>query len=201
MNNIFLTSNGFNNFGHRSQEIEQLFTDLANGKTVLLIGNAAKISNFASRETVKQNFLNVGATKVDLLDLDESNLDRVFDYDILYCLGGDIGELITLVNSTDFKEKLIKYLETGIYIGESAGSMILDSDLEWCYEIKRGTKPKYDIILPTYKGLGFIDEHIMPHYDTLTPELIAKMQKYQIRTINDGEFIPLDFNNNLANKI
>ena len=71
-------------------------------------------------------------------------------------MGGDPRYLLDLVETTNIKEILTKFLKSGgIYIGESAGSMILGNNLKWIWEIKKGTKPKYDIEPTSYEGLGF----------------------------------------------
>ena len=62
MKNIILTSNGFINSSPRSKEIDELFKTIANGKKVMILGNATLGgSNASQREPVKSNFENVGA--------------------------------------------------------------------------------------------------------------------------------------------
>lgn len=200
MKNIILTANGFNNIGKRSEKIEKLFEEITKGKKVLLIGNAAKISNVKSRKDVKDNFEKVGAKQVELLDINQSNLERILDFDVIYVLGGDIGELIQLNNATKFKDYISEFLKKGIYIGESAGSIIMGKDCKWVYDIKKGTKPKYDKVFKTYKGLGLTNLSIYPHYDEAGKELREKIDKYekenniQITKLNNGEFIELEYN-------
>ena len=200
MKNIILTANGFNNIGKRSEKIEKLFEEITKGKKVLLIGNAAKISNIKSRQDVKDNFEKVGAKQVELLDINQSNLERILDFDVIYGLGGDIGELIQLNNATKFKDYIVEFLKKGIYIGESAGSIIMGKDCKWVYDIKKGTKPKYDKVFKTYKGLGLTNLRIYPHYDEASKELREKIDIYekenniQITKLNNGEFIELEYN-------
>lgn len=194
---IILTSNGFNNAGNRSIEIEELFREISKGKRILLIANAAKQSNKRSRKDVKENFENIGAKQVCLIELDENNLEEILNYDIVYVLGGDVGELIQLNNTTTFKDYITKFLEKGIYIGESAGSIIMGEDCKWVYDIKKGSKPKYDKTFESYKGLGFTNLRICPHYNEVSQEIKDKIKKYeiennmQITRLNDGEFIIL----------
>ena len=202
MKNIILTSNGFNNNGKRSKKIEKLFEEISKGKRVLLIGNAAKTTNINSRKDVKDNFEKIGARQVDLLDIDESNLEKILEYDVIYVLGGDPGELIELNNTSNFKEYIIEFLKKGIYIGESAGSIIMGEDCKWVYDIKKGTKSKYDKVFKTYKGLSLTTFRIYPHYDEADEELKEKIEKYekenniQITKLNNGEFIRLKINRN-----
>lgn len=199
MKNIILTANGFNNNGKRSESIESLFERIAKDKSVLLIGNASKNTNINSRKDVKDNFYNIGAKQVDLIDIGAENLEKILDYDVIYVLGGDVGELIELNNSTEFKDYIMKFLEKGIYIGESAGSIIMGNDCKWVYDIKKGSKPKYDKTYPSYKGLGLTDLKIYPHYDEANQELKEKIEKYEkennteIIKLNNGEFVEIEY--------
>ena len=72
MKNIILTSNGFINSSPRSKEIDELFKTIANGKKVMILGNATLGgSNASQREPVKSNFENVGAKKVATTNVKE----------------------------------------------------------------------------------------------------------------------------------
>ncbi len=200
MKNIILTANGFNNNGKRSEKIEKLFEKISRGKKVLLIGNAAKTTNINSRKDVKDNFEKIGAKQVELLDIKQSNLERILEFDVIYVIGGDPGELIELNNTSKFKDYIVEFLKKGIYIGESAGSIIMGKDCKWVYDIKKGTKPKYNKVLKTYKGLGLTNLRIYPHYDEADEKLKEKIDKYekekntQITRLNNGEFIVLEYN-------
>ena len=205
MENILITSGGFNTINNYvSDDNIELFKRIANGKKVLIVANAAPegSGNYVARENVKENFLNVGATQVDIVDLNNDNIKIMIEYDIIYGLGGNITRLIELNNTTSFKETLIKFLEKGIYIGESAGSMILAKDVKYIYDIKRGTKPKYDVVLDSYAGLGLIDIYIYPHFQKADEIMRSKTSEYEannkikITRLNDGEIISYSYNNN-----
>ena len=203
-NNIILTANGFNEAAPRSAKIDELFENITKGKNVLIIGNAAKVSNRGQREPVKNNFLRVGAKKVDLIDIDESvDLQILFDYDVIYVIGGDVGELLDLNYFIPaFKENIIRFLENGgIYIGESAGSIILADDCTYLYDVEQSAnspKPKYWKKHPSNKGLGLTSYNIIPHYEAVSEELkkaIAEYNGVNITTLNDGEFIITSYRN------
>ena len=200
MKNILITSGGFNSVNNYvSEENIALFAEISKGKKVIIVANAAPegSGNFIARENVKENFLNVGAAKADIVDLNFDNVASILNYDVLYCLGGNIQYLIELNRDTNFKEIVKKFLEKGIYIGESAGSMILADNLKWVYDIKKGTKPKYDVVLDTYEGLGLADLYIYPHYQKADEAMRAKIATYEaqndikITKLNDGDIIHL----------
>ncbi len=127
----------------------------------------------------------------------------MLEYDVIYGLGGNVTHLIELNNTTSFKETLIKFLEKGIYIGESAGSMILADDIKYIYDIKKGTKPKYDVILDSYKGLGLIDIYVFPHFQRENEIIHEKTSSYEannnikITRLNDGEILKYSYKNRL----
>ena len=205
MENIFVTSGGFNTINNYvSEDNIKLFEKLSKGKKILIIANAApkETGNYIARENVRENFLKVGAIKVDIVELNKDNVDMILDYDILYGLGGNITHLIELNQNTNFKDILIKFLEKGIYIGESAGSMILSDDVKYAYDLKRGTKLKYDVILDSYAGLGLIDIYIYPHFQKASDEMKIKTTQFELETginitrLNDGEIIKYSYSNN-----
>ena len=203
--NILITSGGFNDINNYvSYSNRELFERISKGKKVLVLANAAPegTGNYSARENVKENFLNVGAIIVDILDIDNSNIESILKYDIVYGVGGNPTYLIELNKATNLKEVLIKFLKKGIYIGESAGSMILCEDLKYAYTIKKGTKPKYDVELDTYKGLNFVKYKIYPHYNKVNEEMEEKIKLYEdkydekITRLNDGEIIKIRYTMN-----
>ena len=210
MGNIIVTSGGFNTINNNvSDENIKFFKKLANGKRVLIVANAAPegSGNYVARENVKNNFYDSGAIKVDVVDLDENNINIILNYDIIYCLGGNVIHLIKLNNTTPFKELLIRFLEKGIYIGESAGSMILADNLKYAYDILKETKPKFNVELESYSGLGLIDDHILPHFQRTAEEAKRKADDYEVNNkikvtrLKDGEIIAFRYENNKSTRI
>ena len=202
--NILITSGGFNDINNYvSDSNKELFERISKGKKVLILANAAPegTGNYIARENVKKNFLNVGAAKVDVVDINDCNVTDIEKYDIVYGLGGDTTYLIELNNQTKLKEILVKFLKKGIYIGESAGSIILCDDAKYIYTIKKGTKPKYNVELETYKGLNLTHHKIFPHYNKANEEMEEKIKLYEdkynekITRLNDGDIIKIKYRN------
>ncbi len=200
--NIVLSSSGFNDVNNFvSEKIKTLFQQIVQNKRVMILANAAPkgTGNYIARDNVKENFLKSGAIEVNVVDLNDANIDSMLDYDVIYGLGGDPTYLIELNRNQKFKEVLLKFLKNGIYIGESAGSMILCDDLKWVYIVKKGTKPKYDVELETYKGLGLIDFNIFPHWNKVADSVKQKAVAYETQNnikftkLNDGEFITINY--------
>lgn len=196
--NIILTSSGYNDINNYvSEEIIELFKSISKNKNIMILANAAPegSGNYIARENVKNNFLHIGANKVDIVDINTSNIHSILHYDIIYGLGGNPTHLIELNHELPFKKYLISFLKQGIYIGESAGSMILCDDLKWAYTIKKGTKPKYDVNLDTYQGLNLTNNKVFPHYNKIADMVKERLITYEnenntnITRLNDGEYI------------
>ena len=194
--NILLTSNGFHNKTKRSKEIDEVFEKIAKNKSVVIILNATKEgSNVQNINDVKANFEKVGANIVDLLMINTENVAEIFKYDVIYTMGGDPRILLYDFWDCNFKQYLIKFLEKGIYIGESAGSMVLCDNLKWVWDIKKGTKPKYDILPKSFEGLNLVKERVYPHFNRVSEQQKEKVNRYEkehhieITRLNDGEFI------------
>lgn len=75
--------------------------------------------------------------------------------------------------------------------------LIFGKNLKWSYDVKKGTKPKYDVVLPTYQGLGIVDINFFPHWNKAGEELKTKTLTYEnenkikITKVCDDEFIEI----------
>lgn len=196
--NIVVTSGGFNTINNYvSEENIKLFEKISKNKKVMIISNAAPegTGNYKARKNVRANFLGVRATQADIIDLNDSNLDLILKYDVIYIIGGDTTPLIELNKNQRLKENILKFLKNGVIIGESAGSIFLQKEAKYYYDIKKGTKTKYDVNLDTYECLGLIDLLIYPHFQKANDEMRIKIIEYEkkhdikITRLNDGEII------------
>ncbi len=201
--NMILSSSGYNDINNYvSEEIIELFKSISKNKKIMILANAAPkgTGNYIARGNVKNNFLNIGASTVDIVDIDESNIHSILDYDIIYGLGGNPTHLIEINNKLPLKKYLTQFLKRGIYIGESAGSIILCDDLKWVYTIKKGTKAKYDVELDTYKGLNLTTTKVLPHYNKTTEAVKQKTLNYEnenntkIIKLEDGQYLLEHYN-------
>lgn len=188
--NIIATSNGIIGTNFK----EEFINNYIKGKTVIVIDNGTYgTRNYENRQENVSKFMEYGAKTVDLVTIDSSNQDCILKYDVCYMMGGNIANLVELVQKTKIKSILKEFFCTGLYIGESAGSVILDKEVEWYFKLKRGTKPKYDVVFETYGGLGLIDKHIYPHYDKESQEGLKKIKEYpeEMITLEDSKYIEM----------
>ncbi len=188
--NIVITSNGI--VGTNFKE-EFVYKNIQNKSVIVIDNGTYGTTNFHSRQQNIEKFLQLGASKVDLVTIHKENEKEILNYDVCYMMGGSIANLVELVKTTNIKSILEEFLSTGVYIGESAGGIILEEDVEWYFTLKRGTKPKYNVEFDSYAGLGFVNKQIYPHYNKEKEEGIEKINKLntQVETLNDGEYIEL----------
>lgn len=202
MGKIIVTSGGYLD-GQRGEKLDTVISDSCKGKKVLILSNATITgSNVKGVPNIKTNFEKLGCV-VDVIYLTDDNIEQIHEYDVVYITGGDMAPLAEMV-TPKIKENILQFLTGGgTIIGESAGSIILGEDFKWYYEVKKGTKPKYDVILPSYKGFGLIDFTIYPHWNKVKQEQREKVKEYsktsQIKIVpmEDGEWIEkIVLNNN-----
>lgn len=198
MGKLILTSGGYLN-GQRGEECDEIIEAFSRNKKVLLVDNATLTgSNLKGVPIIKDNFFKI-AKSVTQISLTENNIKELGDYDIVYITGGDLAPFFELIQKCDLKSAFITYLKNGgNIIGESAGSMIFGTDLKWIYDVKKGTKPKYDIELPSYKGLGIVKINFFPHWNKTSNEMKERVLSYEkeyhikITRVRDNDFFVYD---------
>ncbi|HSX58229.1 MAG TPA: Type 1 glutamine amidotransferase-like domain-containing protein [Candidatus Saccharimonadales bacterium] len=113
-------------------------------------------------ESVANNF----PAEMDIVNLLAFPLEetekRITDKDAIFVVGGHTDYLMSVFVKTGFDKLLPKLLETKVYVGSSAGSMVMG---------KRLDSEAYDLLYERIgfgidKYLGFVDFSIMPHMDS-----------------------------------
>lgn len=101
---------------------------------------------------------------VNLLALDTYEVkERLQKADVMYVLGGHTDYLMSVFNKTGFAKLLPELLKTKVYVGSSAGSMVLGKRLSDAAYLKmyKETNP-YGV----KNYLEVVDFSIMPHLDS-----------------------------------
>lgn len=81
------------------------------------------------------------------------------------------------VHESNFKEQVIEVLQNGgLYIGASAGALILSPTIALASEIE---PDENEVGLSNLNGMNLIEFEILPHY---TPELESEVKTYQAKT-------------------
>lgn len=101
---------------------------------------------------------------VDLLALSIEEIEeRLADKDVIFVVGGDTDYLMSVYRKTGFDKLLPKLLETKVYVGSSAGSMVVGKRISAAaYKLIYGEDSKWDID----QYIGLVNLSVMPHLDS-----------------------------------
>jgi len=101
---------------------------------------------------------------INLLALPISEVEqRLAHKDVIFVVGGDTDYLMSVYRKTGFDKLLPKLLETKVYVGSSAGSMVVGKRISAAaYRLIYGEDSKYDIS----EYVGLVNLSVMPHLDS-----------------------------------
>ncbi len=101
---------------------------------------------------------------VNLLALDAKEVkERIGKSDVIFVVGGNTDYLMSVFNKTGFSQMLPQLLKTKVYVGSSAGSMVLGKRLSTkAYEKIYGERGTFGI----NQYLGLVNLCFMPHLDS-----------------------------------
>lgn len=87
---------------------------------------------------------------------------KFLEVDIIWMAGGMAGYLLYWIRRSQFDKLLPKLLDQGkIYVGSSAGSMVMSQSIKASEWILGDLEPGAQLL----PGLGYIDYEIYPHYE------------------------------------
>jgi dipeptidase E len=142
--------------------------------------------------------------EIDLINLLALSLDeveaRIMQKDVLFVIGGSSDYLAKLFVKTGFSKRLPRILETKVYVGSSAGSMVLGKRVP--NKVRRrifGEDEHFEVD----EYLGLIDVALIPHLDSphfphnTKAELdeVAKPLDFPIYAIRDDTALIVDGDN------
>ncbi|MFD2829574.1 Type 1 glutamine amidotransferase-like domain-containing protein [Corticicoccus populi] len=159
---ILLTSTGF-----YAQKVKEKFLSMTTESTqkykvgIITTASPEKEHNMFAIKA-KTDFLSMGFTNIEFIDIEFDNPDKLLDKDIIYINGGNPFHLLFHIrnNHIDYILKNMQSKNT-IIIGVSAGALI------FCPNIKIVdffTPQLNDIGLKDLSSLKFTDSFIFPHY-------------------------------------
>lgn len=101
---------------------------------------------------------------VDLLALPINEVEaRLSDKDVIFVVGGDTDYLMSVFQKTGFDKLLPKLLEAKVYVGSSAGSMVVGKRISaGAYLLIYGEDSKWNV----NQYVGLVDLSVMPHLDS-----------------------------------
>lgn len=165
---LLLTSNGLSN-----QSIADALFDLVGKKPEdTIITFIPTASNYSANDKGwlvndlvnihKQGLKKFTITEIDALDKEEI-LKRFTEADILFWGGGEVDGLLNSIRQSGIQEHLPDLLETRVWAGISAGSMVTNpttglssKDIALYYQDGKEYEKK--------PALNFVDLYIRPHY-------------------------------------
>ena len=198
---LILSSCDFINENSRKVILDNIEKDLKKCK-VLFIPNEK-----ATPEIIKSNkyYLRLkkdGFTnKKNIYIFDETRVDdfKNLDIDLIYVGGGNTFATMEKIKKCGFFDTISNYIKSGvIYIGGSCGAHLVTKDIKHVELLD-----KNEVGLKDYKGLGFLDGIIIPHYDSdreIIYKNLLKNSKYKIYTLtNDDSIVIVDKKINIIN--
>jgi dipeptidase E len=164
---LLLTSGGIAN-----ESIKKAFFDLVDKKpeeiSLAFIPTASNIEKGDKGWLIKDlvSLKNLNLKSISIVDISAVGRDiwepQLQDADVLFFEGGNTFHLMEWVNKSGLSDILLELLKTKVYVGVSAGSMILSPDLSL-----NVTQKLYKEDLERTEnmaGLGLVDFYVLPHY-------------------------------------
>lgn len=192
---IILTSIGTST-GICRNKISEIIPSLSNKNAILITTAARDKENNKWNKITKQQLLDLGYEKVKFVDLESTSIVNFENFDTIYVCGGNTFKLMQAVNNSNFKSEILKALNRGgLYVGASAGALILSPTIA----IAGNVEPdENEVGLTDMTGMNLINFEILPHY---SPEQDEQIKIYkskssnEIKVITNEEIIVLDFPN------
>jgi peptidase E len=193
---LMLTSDGFTT-KKLFNEFVKLVGKPANEIKIVVIPTAASYIDNYLPDRARDSLLPYGILKknVTRLELDHKiKYSEVDGFDVILVGGGNTFLLLDKAKKSGFKKILDKFLQEGVYIGISAGSIIMGPGIEIST-----IGDKNFINLKDLTGLNYVDFGIAPHKDTQrfiergrTEEAVQELAKtlpYEIVSITDFQAV------------
>lgn len=185
---ILLTSAGITN-----QSIAKVLKDWVKDINIVFIPTAANVEE-GDKDWLITDYVNCHKLgSVDIVDISAVDkkiwLPRLQKANVIVVGGGNTEYLIKCLISSGLKKELPKLLKDKVYVGISAGSIVLSKTLSASSEFLYGDESKKAVA-----GLGYIDFNVRPHLnsphfkrvrDSILKEVVKKL---------DGDTYALDDN-------
>ncbi len=167
---LLLTSNGICNSSIKkalSELIDKPFSET----TIAFIPTAAN-ADPTNKEYVVDDLVNIKNLKLKMLDIVDISalprrlwLPRLEKSDVLFFSGGMTPHLMYWINKSGLAELLPKMLETRVYAGISAGSMVSGPSIVLSNQDKKIYYEKWTGY-GSDKGLHLVDFYVRPHLNS-----------------------------------
>ncbi len=186
---LLLTSSGFTNKSI-TNALLKLSGESFSKLNLVFIPTAANVEK-DDKDWLITDYVNckkLGFASIDIVDISalpqDICLPRIKKADVLLFGGGNTYYLMSWLKKSGLGEMLPKLLETRIYVGISAGSMVATKNLRMSTSQKLYSEEVFS--LKDDSGLGYVNFHIRPHFNSkFFPKLITKYIKESAKEISE----------------
>ena len=192
---LLLTSDGFENPNIVKEFLKLLDKPEQENKVVFLYTKSDFNEKYLELINVQWGELGFNKENLKFINIG-GDVGEVSEFDIIFVCGGNTFYILDRIRKTGFDEVIKKSVREGkIYIGVSAGSILMGPDIEIC-----GRGDDWDVNeigLKDLTGLGFTDKILSPHYIDEEKEIIVKFEKEscnKVTLLRDGEALLIDGN-------
>lgn len=184
---LLLTSNGLKN-----KEVADAFLRLIdkpiNQVHVICVPTASR--NEQELQYVnqsRQELIRLGIDSMTTLNLDHSiHPNEIKNADVIYVCGGNTFYLLKKIRESGFDLLLKKF--SGVYVGVSAGSIVVGADVE----VAAPWDENDNIKMTDTIGLKIVDFTVSPHYEEGDKEILDQIKSrvsYKIIELTDNQAI------------
>ena len=176
MKNIILTSCGIIDREFKEQFYRIINKEEIKDKKVLYITTASDGENDSDKSWMDEEYetiLDLGFNKENIYEFKIGQKEiNINDFDVIYMMGGNTFYLMDMIRKYNFDTVIKKAMDNGIiYIGSSAGSIILGNSVEYALPFDEN-----NVDLKDFSGLRIIDGIIIPHANR-KEEFISKVKE------------------------
>lgn len=172
---LFLTSTGLS-CEAVTKKLKLIFANQKNRSVAIITTAAVDKENNKYSQLAKKQFLDMGIKHVDFVDLESEPSKDFSHYEIIYVCGGNTFKLLKFAQEANLKSSIENLLKrNGIYIGVSAGSIIVGPSIEIAGEV---AADKNEIGLEDLTGFGVTNLIVLPHY---SPEVEEETKAFETK--------------------
>jgi dipeptidase E len=186
---MLLTSTGLS-----SKSVYDKFVEIKNSKdlkkAVMITTASADKENNQYNQMGFSQLKSAGVEVVDFYDFENDEPKNLSSYDIIYVCGGNTFKLMKFAREANFDKDIKSLLERGgVYIGVSAGSLIVGPSIQIANEVH---PDKNEVALTDFNGFNITDLIIFPHYSSDIEEeikLFENKNNVKIERIDNSQAI------------
>lgn len=162
MKKLFITSS----FCDVAQYFENFCGEKVEGKTITFIPTASVVEDFTEYVNDDKNaFIRLGLN-IDELNISDKTEQQIAETltknDFIYVSGGNTFYLLQELRKSKADKLISEQIESGkIYIGTSAGSVVLSKNIKYLEKVDDKNKAQE---LKDYSGMACVDFYPLPHY-------------------------------------